>query len=189
MGKSFVEVDDNLSDIEIVSHIKSGEYEYFKVLMNRYMPLVTAISKKFSVLDSDLDDLIQEGRLAVFSAVKSYDADKSSFKTFATLCITRAISDFVKSDNIKRRVPKNMITDISQTELPTDESPEKILLDKESYTALTENIKSCLSNLEYCVLCSFILGKSYSQIASYLGISEKSVENALKRIRAKLIDI
>ncbi len=186
MSKDFVKVDSELSDLEIISLIKSGRYEYLHILIERYMPCIVSSAQKYSGIGCDFDDLVQEGRLAVFSAVKSYKPEKASFSTFVSLCIGRAVSDFVKGSNAKRRVPQSMITSIEDADFPDADSPEKILLDKESYAALTENIKNSLSNLEYCVLCSFLLGRSYAQIAEYLDIPEKSVDNALKRIRSKL---
>ena len=84
-----------LSDGELVSLINGGNYKYFQTLINRYMPYIVSVASRYKAGGLDTEDFIQEGVLAIFSAVKAFDGNKASFKTFVTLCINRAISSAV----------------------------------------------------------------------------------------------
>ncbi len=176
-----------MDDSELVALINGGEYAYFQVLINRYMPLVISLSSRYKASGLDADDFIQEGTLAIFSAVKAFDGEKASFKTFVTLCIKRAMSSALsRSVGAMKHVPDELIMPIDDLDIPDDNSPENILIAKESYTDLEQDIKDKLSSFEYQVLCEFLSGKSYVQIAGALSVTTKSVDNALKRIRLKI---
>jgi len=186
MSVEFVEENKNLSDDDLICLISSGNYEYLQILINRYMPYILKTVKGFGDLGCDTEDLIQEGVLAVFSAVKAYDASKAKFSTFVTLCINRSIMSQVKNATALKRIPENMILPIEDISAVDNDSPESIYINKESYERFKANIGSALSELEYKVLCAFVAGESYSDIAKRYGISAKSVDNSLKRIRNKL---
>ena len=125
--------------------------------------------------------------MAIFSAVKRFDASKASFKTFVTLCINRAMSSALsRAVGANKHIPDVLISPIDDVNLLDMNNPESIFIEKESYSDLEHTIKSELSNLEYQVLCEFLSGKSYAEIANTLNISSKSVDNALKRIRSKI---
>ena len=187
MSEFSVEYEREMSDDVIISFVKDGKYEYLALLIERYMPVIKSSAAKFQGSGCDEEELIQEGRLAVFSAIKSYDSSKSSFPTFVNICISRALSSYIRVFDAKRRIPDKLITYIDEENDFADEnSPEKIFFDKESYKTITETIKNRLSDLEYSVLCGFLSGKSYYEIAKKEGISVKSADNALKRVRAKI---
>ena len=123
---------------------------------------------------------------ALYSAVQNYDPQKSSFSTFATLCIKRSVIGVLKSLTQGKVVPEELITSIEETDLADSNTPEKIFFDKEDFKALTDNIKLELSPMEYKVLELYLAGYRYAVIADKLGLNEKSVNNALCRIRKKL---
>ncbi len=184
---SFFDDQNQPTDIELVAHINSGEYAYLQVLINRYMPLVISFASHYRASGLDTDDFIQEGILAIFSAVKTYDCEKASFKTFVTLCIKRAMNAaLLRTVGASKHVPEDLILPIDDVDIADQNSPEDILIQKESYTDLEKSIKEQLSQFEYQVLCEFLAGNSYVQIAETLSVSTKSVDNALKRIRFKI---
>lgn len=186
MDKSFDDNSAGMSDNELISLVADGKYEYLQIIIDRYMPVIIKTAKSFAFSGIDVEDLIQEGILAVFSAVKSFDESKSKFSTFVTLCINRKMSSAVKVVNASKRVPENMISSIDDVVLTLDDDPESIYINKENYERFKEQISTSLSELEYAVLCRFVDGKSYGDIAKELGISLKSVDNSLTRIRNKL---
>ncbi len=186
MDEIFVEDCTLLSDDTLVVYIRNGEYRYLEVLAERYKSMIFGIALEYVSDSFELDDLVQEGNIAFFSAVQSYKQGLSSFRTFANLCVTRAILSHTRSSNVSKRIPSNLITSIDDTDFSVDESPENIIIEKEKYKNLTNRIKFTLSDLEYKVLCEFLMGYSYADIALRLGISEKSVDNALRRVREKI---
>lgn len=175
-----------LKDGDLVALINSGKYEYLQMLINRYMPFILKVVKQYSGCGLEPEDLIQEGILAVFSAVKTYDSSKSKFSTFVALCINRAIIGQYKASCAVSRIPDKLISPIDDIEIPSSENPETIVIDKESFERFKGKICENLSVLEFKVLKEFIDGYAYSDIAEHLGISVKSVDNSLRRIRAKL---
>lgn len=178
---------ENLSDNQLVELISNGEYKYLQVLINRYMPYIINAASRYNVGGVDTEDFIQEGVLAIFSAVKTYDSKKATFKTFVCLCINRAIvSAMLRVNGSARHIPDDLISPIDDIELADMSSPESILIDKENYNTLQQIIKDELSDFEYQVLCEYLSGESYANIAETLGVSAKSVDNALRRIRSKL---
>jgi RNA polymerase sporulation-specific sigma factor len=189
MSQSFFEKCKAFSDEQIIDLIRGGEYIYLGVLIERYSPLIKSLIAGAGFSSHDYDDLFQESTLALTGAIKSFDSSKASFSTFATLCINRAISDQKRSAVAQKRVPEQLITPIDEIELTDSKSPEAILIEKESFLELKDNIKLELSELEYRVLCAFLAENSYSAIAQLLGISAKSVDNTLRRIRTKLKDM
>ncbi|MBQ6884385.1 MAG: sigma-70 family RNA polymerase sigma factor [Clostridia bacterium] len=175
------------SDNQLVEFINDGKYEYLQVLIDRYMPCVISMASNYNVSGLDDDDFIQEGFMAIFSAVRAYNPEKASFKTFVSLCIERAMSAaLARAAGKAKHIPDKLITPIDDVELADNNDPESILIEKENYNNLAQAIKRDLSQFEYQVLCEFLGGKSYALIAETLGVSVKSVDNALRRIRSKI---
>lgn len=185
MGRKFVENYEKMSDGEIVSRINSGNYELLRVIIDRYYSVIMLYVRRYCPHESR-EDAVQEATLALYSAVKSFDSSKASFSTFASLCIKRAVISVLKSDRRKARIPDELLSSIDEVELTDGNTPEKIFLEKESYKSLADTIRLELSDLEYRVLELYLAGKSYTDIAQGLKISEKSVDNSLSRIRKKL---
>lgn len=186
MSTSFQPMENNLSDEELVARINSGEYELFYLLIKRYQPLVKSIAFSMANGENEVEDLAQEGNIALFSAVRSYKSQKSSFSTFASICVKNAMIDVLRSSNSKRKIPEGMVSSIHEIEPQDDNTPEKIFFDNEDYRILTDSINIELSSFERKVLSAYLCGLSYSEIAKGLAVSVKSVDNSLSRIRAKL---
>ncbi len=185
MLEKFVENYENLSDEEIVGRIKQGNTTLLNILIARYYPTIFYyVSRYFNTNYSE--DAFQEATLALYSAIKGFDSEKASFKTFATLCIKRALCDYIKQNNRQKDIPSDMLSSLEEVEVVDYGSPEKIFFEKEAYKSLAEAIKLELSALEYSVLELFLAGEKYSSIAQKLSVSEKSVDNALSRIRKKI---
>lgn len=175
-------------------------------LMLMYTPLVNKIARKYFLVGAGLDDLIQEGMIGLYKAFLGYkDEALSSFKTFATLCITRQIQSAVKLANRNKNLPLNAYFSINNqgmvvisTPLKADSveegiyipsgelSPEENVLNEERVAEINKEIEKCLSDFEKKVLKHFISGKNYIEIAQILVKDPKSIDNALNRIKIKL---
>ena len=140
MGKTFVEIDENLSDAELISIIKNGNPEPMAVIIKRYNPIILKYVEKYC--PSDLwEDAVQESTYALYSAVRAYDGQKASFSTFAGICIKRSVIAFLRANNRKKEIPSKLVTPIHGLEIPDGNSPEKIFFDRNDYKTLTDNIK------------------------------------------------
>ena len=188
MCKIIVEQCKNSSDEEIVSRLSAGNYAEIQLLINRYMPFILKTVSRYNNCGIDAEDLIQEGVIAVFSAVKAYVPEKSKFSTFVCHCISHAIASQFIIAGAAKRIPGKLISalDDVNNDIVDIFDPESIYISKESYECFKDNICAALSDLEYKVLCAYLSGDSYSKIATDLGVSVKSVDNSLRRIRNKL---
>ncbi len=180
-----------MSDEDLVSVIKSGNDSLLHILVGRYTPMIRVKAQEFSAsYGIDIDDMIQEGLIALYSAVKVYKKDVSLFSTFASVCIKRGLLSFCRSQTRKKDIPRDkLIYSDYDVEIAEVKSPEAILIEKEESFILTEDIKKILSPLEYKVLISFIEFNSYETIAKHLEISVKSVNNTMCRVRRKIKDL
>ncbi len=185
MGKKFVENYEKLDDDAIVSLINNGDLEAIGIIIERYYPVILMYINKLCPPEL-AEDAIQEATLAIYSAIKTYDGQKASFSTFAGLCIKRSILSFLKFQTRKKTIPSELLSSIDDVEIADSNSPEKIFFDKDDYKTLADSIKLELSPLEYKVLQLYISGYRYSVIADKLSLTEKSVSNAMLRIRKKL---
>lgn len=185
MRKKFVENNKNMTDDEVILLINKGEYENLQIIINRYLPLIIKTAKKYCSPNA-VEDAVQEATFALYSAIKDYDSEKSSFSAFASLCIKRSVVSGLRKSTSKKTIPDEMLSSIEELQLADHNSPENIIIEKENYKTLANTIKLELSSKEYSVLQFFLEGKSYSEIAKKLSLTEKSVDNALSRIRKKL---
>lgn len=185
MGKKIVENNKNLTDEEIVSLINAGDFELLKVIIERYSSVIRYYVQKYC-LQHSREDAVQEATFALYSAVKNFQGEKASFSTFASLCIKRSVIDILKSEKRLKNIPEELKDSLDDVSIVDSNTPEEIVVNKESYEKLTENIKLELSGMEYKVLQLYVSQASYADIAKKLNISEKSVNNALGRIRKKL---
>ncbi|MBE6732593.1 MAG: sigma-70 family RNA polymerase sigma factor [Ruminococcaceae bacterium] len=186
MCTSFRPLENSLSDEQLVARIGSGEYELFYLLIKRYQPLLKSMALSMSTRDDEVEDLMQEGNIALFSAVRSYKSQKASFSTYAATCVKNAMIDVLRREGSKRKIPEGMVSPIDEVEPQDNNTPEKIFFDNEDYRILTDSINIELSLLERKVLSAYLSGCSYSEIAKALSVSVKSVDNSLTRIKAKL---
>lgn len=185
MGKKIVENYENLSDEEIVSLVNNGDFEPIGILIKRYYSTILMYIEQLCPVEIK-EDAIQEATVALYNAIKAFDSKKSSFSTFAGICIKRSVMSFVKSQSRKKAIPSQLVSSLEDIEIADSNSPEKIFFEKDDFKRLTDNIKLELSPLEYKVLQLYIMGYRYSVIADELELTVKSVNNAMLRIRKKL---
>ena len=185
MRNNFVENYEKMSDDELIKLINGGRYELLQIIIKRYLHVINYYADRLCPA-SEREDIVQDASFALYSAVKNYNPEKSSFSTFASLCIKRCVIQNLKNISVQKKIPEQLLSPIDDVELTDGNSPEKIFFDKENLQALTDNIRLELSDKEYNVLRLFLAGDKYSDIADKLGITVKSVDNSLKRIRNKL---
>ncbi len=182
--------------------LRDGDERITDYLMEKYKDLVRQKAKSMYLLGADGDDLIQEGMIGLFKALRDYDPGRdASFKTFAELCISRQMFTAVENSHRKKHGPLNSYISLSTassleegedrtlmerlTSL-TDKNPEEMVLDRERFESLRKEIQSVLSPLENQVFGLSLTGMNYTEIARVLGRDEKSTDNALQRIKGKV---
>lgn len=188
----------NMSDEEIITQIRSGNHEAMDYLLDKYRNMVKRESREVYLIGADSEDLVQEGMIGLFKAIRDYEQGRDcSFRTFAVLCVKRQICTAVTRSNRKKHYPLNTYisfysqdkADVSLMDILAAEEcsdPETNLLMQEKLGGILEKINTLLSRYEHRVLELYLNGQSYGQIAEELGKSEKSVDNAIQRIRKKL---
>ena len=187
MGINFVESYENLSDNDLVYLTQKCDSEAGVSLLRRYMPLIKSRASYFYNGSVEMEDLVQEGIIALYQGIKKYKTTLSSFSTFARICVDRALISVVRSQARKKQIPYNkLITLKDNLSLIDDGNPENILIESETFSALHKNIEGVLSKREYKTLMLFLHSYSIKEISALLDSSEKSVNNTLYRIRNKL---
>ncbi|MCR4808058.1 MAG: RNA polymerase factor sigma-70 [Lachnospiraceae bacterium] len=194
---------EGLTDVELIMKSREGDTGVTDYLMEKYKDLVRSKAKSMFILGADNEDLIQEGMIGLFKAIRDYDAGRdASFYTFAELCISRQIYTAVQASRRKKHIPLNNyislygnVSDnsrddekylIDALEQSGSLSPEEMLIDKENVEGLEQKIEESLSPFEKQVLDLYLTGMSYVQIARVLGKDEKSTDNALTRLKSKI---
>ena len=194
----------NETDEMLIERLRDGERDITDYIMNKYKNLVRSKAKSMYILGADNEDLIQEGMIGLFKAIRDYDAGRdASFFTFADLCISRQMYTAVQASNRKKHMPLNSYISLYATSheeengreseefinflgLDTQKDPEQLLIDKEYVLSLEKKIEEELSAFEKQVLDLYLTGMTYTQIARVLGRDEKSTDNALQRMKAKI---
>ncbi len=194
----------NKSDEDIIDYIKNGDEEALSYLLNKYKDLVNSKIGKYFIIGAEKEDIMQEGMIGLFKAIKNFDSQKAnSFKTFANICIERQLITAIKSSNRQKHQPLNSSLSLNinayeneeenSSELieifqnKTVEDPLELITRKEYFTEVENAIDKSLSNFEKQVLNRFVNGESYITIAQKLNSPVKSVDNAIQRIRKKAI--
>ena len=200
-GKTEEDVDEyqKLADEELIQKLREGDERIMDYILEKYKPLVLRKANAMFLIGGDTDDLIQEGMIGLFKAIRDYRSDReTSFFHFAELCINRQLYSAVEASNRKKHVPLNTyVSFYSQTTeegkslaetLLTDQmdDPEQLVIEQENFTAFWEQLREQLSALERQVLDAYLEGKNYRQIAEELGKSPKTNDNALSRIKGKI---
>jgi len=190
-----------MSDDELVELVHQGDMEAQETLIKRYKNFVLAKSRSYFLVGADREDIVQEGMIGLYKAVRDYKIERlASFRAFAELCITRQIITAIKAATRQKHQPLN--TYISLNKPIYDEESDRTLLDvlkggklsnpealfisNETYDLIESEISSMLSDLEFDVLQEYLDGKSYQKIAEALDKHVKSVDNALQRVKRKL---
>lgn len=184
---------EDLSDKELIEVIQSDggrqsreSKDAVSVIISRYMKLVLKRAHTYSDNCSDLEDLTQEGLLALCNAIDSFDCENGAkFSSFADACVTNRIKTAAQTIAKHNRSDMTVIADENDI-ADADSSPENIWLERESGIRIKKKIESVLAPLEKRVFELYLDGRSYREIAEMLGISEKSADNAVFRIRKKL---
>lgn len=192
------------SDEELIVRLRDGEERITEYLMNKYKNLVRRKARSMYILGADGDDLIQEGMIGLFKAIRDYQPEKeNAFYGFANLCVERQLYNAVKGANRLKNSPLNSYVslDVPVGGVGTEETgqtlgetlekngisnPEDIMIDRERVGKIEAYIQNQLSQFEQNVVNLFIEGMNYQQIAEHLGRTPKSIDNALQRIKKKL---
>ena len=187
---------DTCTDEELIARLRAGEREITDYLIDKYKSLVRTRARALYLVGGDHEDLIQEGRLGRFKAVRDYKPGKeASFATFAGLCIDRQMYSAVASSQRQKHQPLNSFVSLSEPvseqelRLVDEETPEEIMISRENVIGMHERIKERLSKFEYQVLELYLKGYDYTQIAEKLGKQPKAIDNALQRIRSKVREV
>ena len=191
-----------MCDEELISLIKKGNEQALDFLIHRYQELVHMKVGKYFIVGAEKEDIMQEGMIGLFKAIKSFDPEKqNSFKTFANLCIERQLITAIKTSNRQKHIPLNSYLSLNATAYDDDddsvvldtfnanimEDPLDMITKKEYYNSVENAIDKALSNFEKQVLQKYMQGDSYVKIAEDLDAPVKSIDNAIQRIRKKAI--
>ena len=175
------------TDEELIARIRSGETGVTEYLLEKYKPLVKKQARTMYLMGGENEDLIQEGMIGLFRAISTYRQGEGSFYGFALLCINREMYTAVQASARKKHEPLNAYVSLDEEpQMPLEDSPETMLLLQEKEGKREDMIARHLSSLEKKVLALYLEGMSYGQIAEQIGRPEKSVDNAIQRLKKKL---
>lgn len=193
----------NLTDEQIISQIKEGDDEALSFILEKYKDLVNSKVGKYFIIGAEKEDIIQEGMIGLYKAIKAFDSSKqNTFKTFANICVERQLITAIKSSNRQKHMPLNSYlslntaaydndddsTELIETfEVDTIEDPLDTIMKKEYFNEIQNTIHKSLSKFEENVLERYMQGESYEIIAQKLDTPIKSIDNAIQRIRKKAI--
>lgn len=193
-----------LTDEEIILKVRQGDEQALVYLLDKYKQLVHMKVGKYFMIGAEKEDIVQEGMIGLFKAIKTYNAEKNNaFKTFANMCVERQLITAIKTSNRQKHMPLNSYlslnisaydkNDDDSTELldtfdsKTMEDPLETIMQKEHYEEIENAIDKNLSKFEKKVLDQYMKGESYTVIAQKLDSPVKSIDNAIQRIRKKAI--
>jgi len=189
------------SDEDIVMEAKGGDIVALEFLINKYKNFVKAKARSYFLIGADREDIIQEGMIGLYKAIRDFRGDKlSSFRAFAELCITRQIITAIKTATRQKHIPLNSYVSLNKPIYDEDSDrtlldilagskitdPEELMINREEYNDIEFKMGEILSELEWKVLTLYLEGKSYQEIAVDLKRHVKSIDNALQRVKRKL---
>ncbi len=190
-----------LVDEELVDHAKGGDDRAAEFLIGKYRNFVRVKAKAYFLIGADREDIIQEGMIGLYKAIRDFRRDKlSSFRAFAELCITRQIITAIKTATRQKHIPLNSYISLNKPIYDEDSDrtlldvissikvsdPEELVINQEASATMRERIRKNLSELECRVLTAYLEGKSYQEMANELNRHVKSIDNALQRVKRKL---
>ncbi len=191
-----------MTDEDLIDLVRSGDKHALDFLINKYKELVNLKVNKYFIIGAEKEDIVQEGLIGLFKAIKSFNKNKqNSFKSFANMCIERQLITAIKSCNRQKHIPLNSYLSLNLSAYEEDdnieildifdshliEDPLDTITKKEYYKNVESAISQRLSTFEKQVLQRYIQGESYIEIAERLDTPVKSVDNAIQRIRKKTI--
>ena len=191
----------HMTDEDVVHLCQQGDSLAQEYVFNKYKNFVRSKARSYFLIGADHEDIVQEGMIGLYKAIRDYRPDKlSSFRAFAELCITRQIITAIKTATRQKHIPLNSYVSLNKP-LYDEESdrtlldviiegrasnPEELIIGQEDLSSIHAKIDEVLSSLEQEVLRSYLDGKSYQEIADNLGRHVKSIDNALQRVKRKL---
>ena len=196
-----IETVESVVDEELVELAKKGDVTAQEYLINKYKNFVRAKARSYFLIGADREDIIQEGMIGLYKAIRDFRGDKlSSFRAFAELCITRQIITAIKTATRQKHIPLNSYVSLNKPIYDEDSDrtlldvisgnkitdPEELIISREEFDDIEEKMGEILSSLEWEVLMSYLEGKSYQEIAVDLHRHVKSIDNALQRVKRKL---
>ncbi len=188
-------------DEEVIGDARSGNNKALEYLINKYKSFVRAKARTYFLIGADREDIIQEGMIGLYKAIRDFREDKlSSFRAFAELCITRQIITAIKTATRQKHIPLNSYVSLNKPifdeesdrtlmDIISEESisdPEEMIINREEFTGIEVKMGEILSGLEWEVLSLYLQGRSYQEIAEELDRHVKSIDNALQRVKRKL---
>lgn len=188
-------------DEEIIVDARTGNTKALEYLINKYKSFVRAKARTYFLIGADREDIIQEGMIGLYKAIRDFREDKlSSFRAFAELCITRQIITAIKTATRQKHIPLNSYVSLNKPiydeesdrtlmDVISEESindPEEMIINREEFSGIEVKMGEILSGLEWEVLSLYLQGRSYQEIAEELDRHVKSIDNALQRVKRKL---
>ncbi|GLH65623.1 RNA polymerase sporulation sigma factor SigH [Parageobacillus sp. G301] len=191
----------HLEDEQLVELVHQGDGDALDFLIHKYQNFVRAKARSYFLVGADREDIIQEGMIGLYKAVRDFKGDKlSSFKAFAELCITRQMITAIKTATRQKHIPLNSYVSLDRP-IYDDESdrtlmdvisgtkamdPEELIVNREEVDDIEVKMTELLSDLERKVLALYLDGRSYQEISEELNRHVKSIDNALQRVKRKL---
>lgn len=192
---------DMLSDEQLVELVHKGNSEALDFVIHKYRNFVRAKARSYFLIGADKEDIVQEGMIGLYKAVRDYKGDKlSTFRAFAELCITRQIITAIKTATRQKHIPLNSYVSLDKP-IYDEESdrtlmdvltgtkvsdPQELIINREQFTSIEGKVNELLSDLERRVLALYLDGRSYQEISEELNRHVKSIDNALQRVKRKL---
>ncbi|XXM71727.1 RNA polymerase sporulation sigma factor SigH [Lysinibacillus sphaericus] len=192
---------EKMDDEEIIEAVHQGNSEALDFLIKKYRNFVRAKARSYFLIGADKEDIVQEGMIGLYKAIRDYKEDKlTSFKAFAELCITRQIITAIKTATRQKHIPLNSYVSLDKP-IYDDESdrtlldvisgtkvmdPEELIINREEFDNMEDKMAQLLSDLERKVLALYLDGQSYQEISEELNRHVKSIDNALQRVKRKL---
>ena len=197
LNEKYMQFDDDA----LIELVHQGDSEVLDYLIQKYRNFVRAKARTYFLIGADKEDIVQEGMIGLYKAIRDFKGDKlSSFKAFAELCITRQIITAIKTATRQKHIPLNSYVSLDKP-IYDDESdrtlmdvisgakvldPEELIINKEEFDDIEVKMADLLSDLERKVLSLYLDGQTYQEISEELNRHVKSIDNALQRVKRKL---
>jgi len=192
---------ERFNDEELIEMVHQGNTDALDFLITKYRLLVRAKARSYFLIGADKEDIVQEGMIGLYKAVRDFKEDKlASFRAFAELCITRQIITAIKTATRQKHIPLNSYVSLDKPIFDEEsdrtlmdvltgaimDDPEELMIHREEFGYLEEKMSEILSELELQVLALYLDGQSYHEISAKLNRHVKSIDNALQRVKRKL---
>jgi len=192
---------DKLEDDDLLRLVRQGDSQTLDVLIHRYISFVRGKARTYFLIGADKEDIIQEGMIGLYKAIRDYDESKqSSFKAFAELCVTRQIITAIKTATRQKHIPLNSYVSLDKPIYDEENDrtlldviagsreidPQEMLINQENFGDMEVKLSELLSGLEKQVLHLYLDGRTYQEISDRLNRHVKSIDNALQRVKRKL---